>query len=59
MYFVAEVFPNLSRRQGKNLSFTFLAKNRDLTMMAMVPRYLMVHSQVAVLLAVGAARSCV
>ena len=36
-------------------NLSFLAKNRDSAMMAMGPLYMIVHSQVAVLLPVGAA----
>ena len=54
-YFVAMVFANLSRLQGRNLSF--LAKHRDSDIVAMVSLYMMVHSQVAVLLPVGEARA--
>ena len=38
-------------------NLSFLAKNRDLATMAMVPLCMMVHSQVAVLLPSGEARA--
>ena len=38
-------------------NLAFLAKNRNSAIMVMVPQYMMVQSQVAVLLPVGAVRS--